>query len=200
MRVIITALALFAVAFAGCTDSGDGSASIYVKDAPTDEFSEIHVNFTQVQVHYAGNGSDDNETEEEDEGSWITLFENADGTDIDLLAASGNASAFLGEERLEPGKYTQIRIIVQSAYGIDHDGNTVDIPVSSGTLKIIKPFNVVAGEESKITVDIDLDRSLVKTGNQGWRMTPVVGSTVVEQVDDASSGRDAHSEGEIVTG
>lgn len=205
------------------TESRASSASIYVKDAPTDEFSEIHVVFTKVEVHAAGDedadgnetSDDGNETSEvdnetadddanetdEDDGGWITLFENANGTDVDLLAASGDASAFLGEADLEPGKYTQIRITVASAYGVSLDGNdTVNITVSSGTLKIVKPFDVIEGEEAKITVDYDLDRSLKQQGNGKWRMTPVVGSVVVEHVDDDESGEDAHDEGEISGG
>lgn len=208
MRVLMTALALLAVAFAGCTDSGgEGSASIYVKDAPTDEFAEIHVVFTQVEVHFAGNGSDaedsgDNETEDgdhEDDGtsSWKTLFENEEGADVDLRAANGTAAAFLGEADLAVGKYTQIRIHVSEAYGIDHDGERHEFSVPSSTLKIVRPFDVHADEETQIVVDYDLDRSLTKAGPTGWKLTPVIGKTHVNHVEDDESGEDVHSEGEI---
>lgn len=235
MRVLALTVLLMTAFLAGCTTTeGEGSASIYVKDAPTDEFSEIHVVFTKVLIHKAGGEEEsEEESEEETEGEseaesaeamdeteeeseaetgedsedaeetesdagWITLFENSTGQDVDLLAASGDASIFLGEANLTEGKYTQIRIVTIDAYGIDLDGNRVDFTVSSGTLKIIGNFDVVAGEETKITVDFDLDASLKEQGNGNWRMTPKVGKTMVEQVDGDASGAEAHEEGELV--
>lgn len=269
MRTIIAVLIAISMATAGCTsdtsddaagtadksetstgssssqydEAGEGSASIYVQDAPTDEFKEIHVVFTKVTIHAAGTDGDDeddveeehesdNETDDDTQGdgnstddngtaddddvlegnetgdsdddegkssSWITLFENANGTDIDLLAASGDASAFLGEAKLSAGKYTQIRIDVANAYGINHDNETENITVASGTLKIVKSFEVETDEESQIIVDFDLDKSLKQTG-KGWKMTPVIGKTVVNQVDDESSGADVDEEGKIYSG
>lgn len=206
---------LTALALAGCTStSGDGSASVYVKDAPTDEFDEIHVVFTTVEVHASGAGVDaedaeadagvdGNATADADNGTadsgagWKVLFEDAAGVDIDLLNASGARAAFLGEADLAAGKYTQLRIHVKSAYGVVN-GTQVPITLSSGTLKLTQPFTVEAGEESRIVIDIDLDRSLRQQGNEAWRMTPVVGSVDVEHVDDESSGAESESEGEIV--
>lgn len=196
MRIILLSALVLATAFAGCTASEGGSMSIYVKDAPTDEFDEIHVVFTQVRVHAAGSGneSDENATE----AGWITIFENATGQDIDLLAASGDSAAFLGEADLDAGKYTQIRIIVQRAYGVDSEGNETEFTVSSGTVKVVGNFEVGGGEETQVTIDFDLDRSIKEQGNGNWRMTPVVGKTIVTQVADEESGEDVAEEGEIV--
>ncbi len=196
MKAIASILLVLAIALAGCTASGEeGSASIYVKDAPTDEFDEIHVVFTEVRVHESGAESD--EDAEESDGGWMVLFENASGQDIDLLAANGTAAAFLGEADLPAGNYTQIRIIVQSAYGIKDD-NRVPITVSSGTLKMVQSFEVQADMETKIIIDYDLDRSLHQQGNGAWRFTPVIGKTTTEIVEDATSGEETANEGEIV--
>lgn len=56
------AAVMLAGPLAGCATSGDGSASLYVKDAPTDEFSEVHVVFTEAYVHEGGE-EDGNETD-----------------------------------------------------------------------------------------------------------------------------------------
>lgn len=191
MRLHLALFAVFALAataFAGCTESGQGSASVYVKDAPTDEFDEIHVVYTKVEVSRAG----DNETD----GGWVTLFENATGADVDLLSANGSRAAFLGEETLEAGRYGQIRVHVLEAYGV-RDGERVDFRVPSGTLKVVRSFEVEAGMETRIVLDFDLDRSLKETGNGDWIMTPVVGKTLATVVEDAGSGEDVADEGDI---
>lgn len=186
----LVAIAAIALALSGCTANGTGSASIYVKDAPTDDFSEIHVVFTGVRVHASGNAS------ENGTAGWQTLVENATGIDVDLLNASDDRAAFLGEAGLPAGKYTQLRVIVAEAYGIDHEGLRHDFAIPSGTLKLNRPFTVEADQETRIILDFDLDQSL-KQNPQGWRMTPIVGQTLVEVVDDSDSGQDVHEEGEI---
>ncbi len=211
MKPHFVALMIVAVAAAGCVgDSGQGSASIYVKDAPTDDFDEIHVVFTKVELHRAGDDndtSDDNETDDADEGDdeggagWITVYENASGQDIDLLAANGNKAAFLGESDLAAGKYTQIRIHATEAYGIQ-DGERKDFILSNNVLKVPKPFTVEADMETKIVIDYDLDRSIKQQGGgplsePTYRMTPVIGKTTATVVEDDESGEDAHEEGEI---
>lgn len=190
--LILASLTLVAV-LAGCLGSDEqGSASVYVKDAPTDEFDEIHVVFTQVEVHAAG-AKDDNGSANDTAG-WKTLFEDAAGVDVDLLNASGAQAAFLGEADLASGKYTQVRIHVLRAYGMQ-DGAEVNITLSSGTLKLNHPFEVEADRETRIVLDFDLDRSLRQQGTDGaWRMTPVVGTVVAEVVADDASGEEAGQE------
>lgn len=208
MRLIIVGL-LVAAALAGCTTQPDGSASIYVKDAPTDEFAEIHVLFSKVEVHRAGTGGGDGAGNGTGDGNgtdggdgpaagWIELWQNASGRDIDLLDASGDRAAFLGEAGVEPAKYTQLRIHVIEAYGIDHAEERHDFTVPSGVLKLNRPFEVVGGEETRIIIDFDLDESLKKSNGE-WRMRPVVGSVAVDLVEDEESGADVHDEGEIAS-
>lgn len=82
-RPLRSSLAALTAGCAGSDTAGSGSASIYVKDAPSDEFSEVHIVFTDVLVHSSGDDedenetanddADDNETDQEDdmEGGWI---------------------------------------------------------------------------------------------------------------------------------
>lgn len=197
----LLALMLAGALLPGCFGDGQGSASVYVKDAPTDEFDEIHVVFTKVEVH-AADGDDDQDGDDNASANqtagWETLYDDASGTDVDLLNASGARAAFLGEADLDAGKYTQIRVHVLEAYGIQN-GTRVNITVSSGTLKLIHPFEVEADKETRIVLDFDLDRSLRQQGMDGaWRLTPVVGTVSAEVVEDDASGEEAGDEaGEI---
>lgn len=199
---ILALLALAGALTAGCAASGDGSASVYVKDAPADDFDEVHVVFTKVEAHAAGDGEDGDEDDGNGTGNstagWTVLFSDAAGVDVDLLNASGSRAAFLGEADLAAGKYTQLRITVTSAYGVAN-GTQVPLTVSSGTLKLTHPFTVEAGEETRLVIDIDLDRSLHQQGNGSWRLTPVVGSVDAEQVEDGASGEDTQQPGDVET-
>ena len=234
---------LIALALSGCSQStnddggdsatgGTGSASAYVKDAPSDDFAEVHVVFTEVAVHRSG-GSGSNATSTAvgtstglstsvgnttvsgsvnatatsnstvtndgsgSEAGWVVLFSDASGVDVDLLNTTGARAAFLGEADLAAGHYQQVRITVTEAYGIDHDGNRTNITVSSGTLRSVKSFEVEDGEETRVTIDIDLEKSLKQTGNGQWRLTPVIGKTSAAVVDDESSGEDSAEPGEV---
>lgn len=167
-------------------DSATGRIVIYVKDAPAD-WTHINVTFSAVMIHEADDDddnetddnetaeddSDDNETEEDDD-DWITI--NLENQTVDLKAYV-NISALLASGNISTGKYTQIRIIVSNVTGTMVDGTQVDFKVPSGMLKIIKPFTIEEDEETKLTVDIDLSKSIVENSN-GWTFKPVLGSVV----------------------
>lgn len=232
-RVLLMAAVVLAGPLAGCATTGDGSASLYVKDAPTDEFSEVHVVFTKAYVHQGGeedgnetdgDGADGRPSEQGGQGGsggqttaaslaqhqqrggqdnqfreaagWIELASDADGIDVNLLNATGTKAAFLGEANLSAGTYTQIAVVVQDAYGIDDNGSRVDITVPSGIGRVVRSFQIEAGQETQIVIDLELDRALTES-SQGWKLTPVFGKTSTRTVDDAESGSDAHEPGEV---
>jgi hypothetical protein len=60
---LLFAAVLLTAGLAGCAADGEGSASVYVTDAPTDEFEEIHVVFSDAYVH---EGGDEDETDTND--------------------------------------------------------------------------------------------------------------------------------------
>lgn len=231
-KVLLLSTVLLASGLAGCATGGDGSASLYVKDAPTDEFNEIHVVFKNAYVHQGGDENDGDDGEDgapEDDGGqggppgieagtgleaqqrqqqggstgqfseqagWIELAADPDGIDVNLLNATGTQAAFLGEANLSAGLYTQIAVVIDDAYGIDEDGERVEITVPSGIGRVVRSFNVSAGDETQIIIDLELDRALTESG-QGWKLTPVFGKTTTRTVDDESSGEDAHEPGEV---
>lgn len=224
--VLLPSVVALGLLLAGCSqasDEGDGggaaggsgSASAYVKDAPSDDFREVHVVFTEVSVHRSGEGDNGSapgvdtstgtttragNTTVSGGGSgsgWIVLFSDAGGVDVDLLNTTGPRAAFLGEEDLAAGHYQQVRITVKEAWGITHDGEREDITVSSGQIRSVRGFDVESGQETRITIDIDLDRSLRQQANGQWRMTPVIGKTTAEVIDDGSSGEDTAQPGDI---
>lgn len=214
--IIGLTLLLAAASLAGCTASAaKGSASVYVKDAPSDDFDEVHVVFTDVLVKAEGNEHDDGQGDDDrgaedgqgngddadgadeqgaqpDDGEgpeWTTVFHDDQGVDVDLLSANGTKAAFLGESDLPAGEYEGLRVVVKEAYGIQN-GTRVPIALSSGVLKVQHDFEVGEDRETRLVLDFDVDRSLVQEGDGDWRMTPVLKSVSDDDVDDDASGEE----------
>jgi hypothetical protein len=139
-----------------------GTVSIYVKDAPAD-WKHVNVTFSEVKIHQAGAGND---------SGWQTLSIKNGTMD---LAGLTNVSELLASSNVSIGKYTQIRFVVISATGVMLNGTSVTFTVPSGELKTTHPFNVTSGETKTLTIDVDLEHSIVHNG-QGWMFKPVLGA------------------------
>lgn len=195
-KALLVTAALVTVPFAGCT-TPQGSASLYLTDAPTDRFQEIHVIVSEAYVHRAQDGNQSISQEQARfpaEAGWKPLLENG-SVDAELLNLSQVEAAFIAESDLPSGRYTQLAFVVEDAYGIDRNGTRVPINVPGGVARVVRSFGVDPAMETRVTVDLALDRSLTQTG-QGWRLNPVLGQIVVEQVEDDVSGREVNDPGE----
>jgi hypothetical protein len=158
----VVVVGAFGIYLARSTSTSLGSVSIMVKDLP-DDWTHINVTFSQASIHQA---SDENNS------SWHNLTLTRQTID---LASLVNISELLASGDVGPGKYTQIRIVVEAVVGTMNDGSTVNFTVPSGVLKTNHPFNVTAGKTTTLTLDIDLSRSIVHNSS-GWIFKPVLGS------------------------
>jgi hypothetical protein len=140
------------------------------------------VTFSIVKIHQAGfddeNETDDNSTDQndtaKDDGGWHVLEMGERTLD---LAALVDVSELLAAGNVSVGKYTQIRIVVESVTGTLENGTLVNFRVPSGVLKIIRPFTIEEDQTTSLTVDIDLSKSIVEQ-KDGWAFRPVLGSIV----------------------
>lgn len=189
--VLATLLILLAATFAGCVAQDEGRVTVYLKDAATDEFSELYITFSKVAIHRGDDdqaeGQEGEEPDTEGEG-WETLFDGS--REIDLLAYSGaDARAFLGDANLSAGTYNQIVVTVDDARGIRaDDGSEVDIQVTTGWVRVVRAFEIDADQTTRIILDLDLDRSVVQQGPTGWRLNPVIGQVIVQEDATGSEG------------
>jgi len=141
-----------------------GTVSIYIKDDPI-AWKHVNVTFSEVQVHQASATND---------SGWQTL--SIKNGKIDLVTLT-NVSELLASSAISTGKYTQIRIVVSSATGMMLNGTNVTFTIPSGELKTTHPFNLTAGGMEKLTLEIDLQRSIVQNAS-GWIFKPVLGAVV----------------------
>ena len=113
------------------------------------------------------NATESNETEE---FRWIKVVDQVQT--IDLLQFT-DVSKVLGEKTLDPGKYTQIRLKIDSGT-VTIDGNTSDLIVPSKVLKLNRGFELEPDATLKLTLDFKAEKSLVKTGNDKFILKPVI--------------------------
>lgn len=159
----IAAASVAALALAGCNTggsaSGSGSLSLDVTDAPIDSALEVNVVFNGVEIH----GADGSRT--------VIMYD--EPRDINLLALqNGLTEPLLEDETLPAGEYEQIRLLVDvdqvqgSSNIVLEDGtHFLEIPSGSQTgLKLVSGFTVPVNDSVAFTIDFDLRKSIVVTG------------------------------------
>jgi hypothetical protein len=159
---------------AGCnltSDAKNGTLEIRVTDAPPEyDIATIDITFSKVEVHTAGDG-------EENDG-WIDITI-VDGQFDLLQLQAADLEALLAAEEVTSGKYTQLRVIVDTiTVTLNVDGEPPEIVLPSGELKFNQPFEVTAEDTTTILLDFDAAESLVSTGAGKLIFQPVVQLTI----------------------
>ena len=80
----------------------------------------------------------------------------------------------LGTQKLDAGKYTQVRLTVDSAQVTIGNGTPELATVPSGELKFVHPFDIVANKTTVILMDFDAEKSVNTAGNGKVMIKPVV--------------------------
>ena len=167
-----------------------GNIRTYLTDAPGD-FDEVWVTISAVEIHgyhgtYSYDGADGGvagdggveadsgpEGYAEPEASWETLVDETQT--LDLLTLQNDVTAVLGDAEVEPGEYSQLRLIVDSASVVVGEEEE-DLTIPSGTqtgIKINLDFEVLPETEYVIVLDFDAAESVKETG-QGHLMQPMI--------------------------
>lgn len=167
---------------------GNGRLKIYLTDTPGD-YLEVNITISKIEAHIAGN-------DEGTEGYWVVLKEwpSDEEPTFDLIKLQ-DVYELLVDGVFEIGKYTQLRIFVtNSSIKVEIEEtveeNTkeivvlsevpfkifdVEIPSAYQTgLKLIHPFEIIDGETIELTIDFDAEKSIVKTGNESYKLKPVI--------------------------
>lgn len=184
-RTLALALVLAFAAFGCDSTSGPsgpaGTLNLRLTDSPFTDADAVLVTFTGVRAHRA-------------ESDWETLpFADAAAVSrtCDLKKLQNGAEDILGTGPLVAGQYTMIRLVVESAkLYFDNPtaagpacattitppaGASADVTVSSGEVKLNRPFTLTADTATTILLDLDGNGSIHQQGNGSYRMTPVIG-------------------------
>ena len=83
--------------------------------------------------------------------------------------------------RVEPGDYVSLRInLDEELSNIVEGGKIFLFRIPSEEIKILGGFSVRDDGTTSVTLDFDAQRSLVRLGNGGWLLKPVIGMEVSE--------------------
>jgi inhibitor of cysteine peptidase len=180
-----------------------GTVEVYVTDAPPDkEVTAVLLTVSSLEIHKAGaemeqeqsgSGNQTQEQEEENGGEWISINISDNMSTFDLLKVKG-IEEFFGSSEVAPGKYTQLRLIVDKAEVTTADNVTQEASVPSQEMKIVRPFNVEEGETTSLLLDFDAEHSVVFTGSGKIQIKPVVKLSIESGSQSAKPEEEAEEE------
>lgn len=137
-----------------------GTLSIYLTDSPiVADFDSVNIIFTEVSAHL--------------DSEWVNVM--VDPLKVNLLDLNNGNAIIFGSSDVPAGKYTQIRIKIDSAYVVlagQTDPMPMTVPSGAQTgLKLGPQFSVMEGATYELIVDFDVSRSVVET-LQGYQLKP----------------------------
>lgn len=153
-----------------------GTVEVHVTDpGHSSNVTSINIIVSAVEIHEAGSEQEQeqNQSEEQEtgEGGWISL--NITDSSFDLIALrKGGLEQLLAEGNVTAGHYTQIRMTIEKVE-VTLNGETKNATVPSDKLKFVRPFDVVEGQLTILTLDFDADQSVTITGDGEVLVRPV---------------------------
>lgn len=154
-----------------------GTLRVSMTDAPACGFDSVNVTVSKVRIHQSSNAA-------ESDAGWADITLNP-ARKINLLNLTNGVLEELGQVALPAGRYTQLRLVLDGNTGADVASSVVpsatgaevklDTPsaVQSG-IKLTGNFDVGSGQMADVVLDFDACKSIVKKGNGGYALKPVV--------------------------
>lgn len=87
---------------------------------------------------------------------------------IDLMQLNKQKTPkVIGTTDLAGGRYSEVRLYISKVTASFQNQNPVDLSIvgNDNIIRIIKPYSILAGKTSRITLDFDAPSSIIKNGN-----------------------------------
>ena len=169
--LLIVALVLGMAGFS-CTElsltpipaPADAQLRLVLIDAPA-AYDAVNIAVARVEVHREMNDTT---------SGWFVVNDVPEM--YNLLELRNGATAVLGDAKLQPGTYTQIRLILQAGSHVKIGNEQYDLTVPSGFqtgIKLNHEFTLHSGKLYELYLDFDAARS-IRSNTNGYRMSPVI--------------------------
>jgi hypothetical protein len=170
IRILIPILLIGVVFFivSSCSKEKTNSRlSVYLTDAPG-AYDAVHIDIVKVQIKASSDQGDN---------GWQELPINA-GI-YNLLDFTNGMDTLLSSVELPSGRVSQLRLILGDNNTITLNGSTFDLPLETPSaqtsgLKFNIHADLIGGIEYKLWIDIDVARSILVTGNNSYKLKPVI--------------------------
>ncbi|MCB0283296.1 MAG: DUF4382 domain-containing protein [Calditrichaeota bacterium] len=152
----------------GSSKDGMGTLNVSLTDAPAD-FDSVIIHFSEISAHI--------------DSDWVQVM--TEPMRINLLEWNNGKTVLLGSSDVPAGKYTQIRIKVDSAFiGVNGEIHSLDVPSGMQTgLKLGPEFTIDEGTTYQMVMDFDACQSIVTMGPKknphGYKLKPHIRLTTM---------------------
>jgi len=158
-------LAILLVGLFACSSGDTGRLSLSLTDKPNNDVKAVFVTIKEIAVH----------AESDLEGSWTTVL--TVNKTFNLTELGGGVRENLGIVNLDPGHYTQMRLLIGTDaisphpfanYVVGQDDVPHELKVPSGVqtgIKLVQGFDINENSTTELTFDFDAARSVVVAGN-----------------------------------
>ncbi len=181
---IFIMLALVTMMSYGCKKDDDnepetGTAGLKVSLASSvsarSTYEEVNIDIIKVSIHTSSDSAE--------ASGWFDLETNTGIYDL-LDYDAGNDTLIGFDSVLNVQTISQIRLLLGDNNTIVDGGVTFDLDTPSAQtsgLKIQVHSELQAGISYKILLDFDSDKSIIKTGNGKYKLSPSIKATVIQQ-------------------
>ena len=146
-----------------------GTVAVFVKDGPSDEFAQIWVTITQVELLPVS-------------GSPVVIYDNPSGCRIDILDYRDEDFLLKIHRSVPAGQYSKIRLRVTNIELVPTAGSAIgsdiEVKLPSGKIDLNPrdPFTVTPGGTLSMRLDMDANKAIhVHPSKPGWYIfRPVV--------------------------
>lgn len=143
-----------------------GEITVYLVDSPAN-FDEVNIMVNRLEVHKSDIAQGDS--------GWIVI--NDQPAMYNLLDFRNGVTTVLGNSKLDPGHYTQMRLIIDSGSHVIVDGIQYDLYIPSGStsgFKFTHAFTIEENTLYELTVDFDVKQSVFLTGSSRYTLQPTL--------------------------
>jgi hypothetical protein len=183
--ISLVSLFILSIAFiSSCkkNNSGDGNArlKVYLTDDPGD-YEAVYIDVKDVQINVTG----------DDANGWQSL-QGVHAASYDLLKLVNDDDTLLSDSNIPTGRIHQMRLVLGTENYVKIQGTTDLIKLETPSaqqsgLKFNIQQDVQDGMLYTITLDFDVSKSIVKTGNNKYMLKPTI-RTILNAVGGSLKG------------
>jgi hypothetical protein len=158
--------------------SGLGTLAVRLMDAPA-AYQAVNIAIDSVRVHVESGDT---------VNGWYTISRSP--AIYNVLDYGNGKDTLIAEGAIPSGRYSQIRLYIGQGSNVVENNVTHPLEVPSGSqsgLKLNIQATILPGVKYVVTLDFDVSRSIVVTGNGRYKLKPVI-QTVATAVSGSLSG------------